>query len=490
MTLKKLLRLLCFSSFFVFVAGLLPAREASEKFRVVILTDMTHDDGNSLIRYLHYTPYFDTEAIVITPQLPDFTYDAEAPWEKGKRILDAYADLEAGFRRHSPDFTRANALRAVTKRGRGAIPIIWLTNERKFAGHIADRYVESEWGEITFGDWIGEGLNPNGESKDSPGSEFLQEVFLKDDPRPIYVLAWGGPITFVQALYRFRQRQGEEAFDALMAKLRIFSIHLQDITFDYLISLDEVQAMDCAGIGNVTSTFDGDRQSPGLLLHEVGHFWEYVKQDSPAFTNPAEVQKHNALTALYDAGGEGDSPSFFYLVSAQLGLNDPSDPTQGSWGSRFVPAGASFPAGYFNTCGVDASELLRWNEAILNDFMNRLDYPARAPDEVNHAPTVIVNGDSGRLPMNIVSRGGETLKLDARNSFDPDGDALSFRWFHYQDAGSYPKPLALQNADQPELTVDIPDDLDDRAAHLVLEVRDSGTPELVAYKRVILSGAH
>ena len=40
----------------------------SEKFRVVILTDMTHDDGNSFIRYLYYSSWFDLEALIITNQ--------------------------------------------------------------------------------------------------------------------------------------------------------------------------------------------------------------------------------------------------------------------------------------------------------------------------------------------------------------------------------------------------------------------------------------
>jgi hypothetical protein len=36
----------------------------------------------------------------------------------------------------------------------------------------------------------------------------------------------------------------------------------------------------------------------------------------------------------------------------------------------------------------------------------------------------------------------------------------------------------------------VPDDLGARSIHLVLEVRDDGSPELVAYRRVIISGAH
>ena len=118
----------------------------NEKFRVVIMTDMTHDDGNSLIRYLYYSHFFNTEAIIVTQQLPDFTYNDEGPWNKVTNILDAYREEYPQLSKHHPDFPEYKALASVTKKGRGALPIIWLTNEKKFANEIAGRYVESSWG--------------------------------------------------------------------------------------------------------------------------------------------------------------------------------------------------------------------------------------------------------------------------------------------------------------------------------------------------------
>ncbi|TNF42691.1 MAG: DUF1593 domain-containing protein, partial [Bacteroidetes bacterium] len=77
---------------------------ASEKYRVVILTDMTHDDGNSLIRYLYYSHQFETEAIIITPQLPDFNFNDKGPWEKGQSILKAYKQEYNQLRKHHSDY--------------------------------------------------------------------------------------------------------------------------------------------------------------------------------------------------------------------------------------------------------------------------------------------------------------------------------------------------------------------------------------------------
>lgn len=77
---------------FSFLFSQAQKENAYDKYRVVIMTDMTHDDGNSLIRYLYYSPYFDTEAIIVTQQLPDFKYDQNGPWIKVNNILDAYQE--------------------------------------------------------------------------------------------------------------------------------------------------------------------------------------------------------------------------------------------------------------------------------------------------------------------------------------------------------------------------------------------------------------
>jgi hypothetical protein len=461
-----------------------PLEPDEDRYRVVIMTDMTHDDGNSLIRYLYYAPHFDTEAIIVTPQLPDFNHDAGGPWEKVQGILDAYRQERDQLVRHDARFPTYEQLSAITHRGRGALPIIWLTEERKFAAEIAGRYVESSWGEIRFSDWIGDGQTPHGEPKDSDGSEFLQQVFDRDDDRPIFVQMWGGPITFMQALYRYEERRGSEKLRELLDKVHIYAIHLQDITFDYIVDLDDVRNTDCAHMGETRSTYDGPRVTPRRFLLDFGHFWKYITA-----VHQSQVNGHGPMSDIYDHGGEGDTPAFLYLVSGILGLNDPLDPTHGSWGNMFYPMGEPFPGSYFHTCPGDRQELERWIPDATNSFMARLQWSTREPGEVNRAPVAVLNGDESNRILRLAVAPGETVELDASLSHDPDGDTLRFTWSHYGAASTYPGPVELDRPDEAVQTVAVPEDVGDGTIHLVLEVRDGGSPELVAYRRVILTGS-
>ena len=461
-----------------------------EKFRTVILTDMTHDDGNSLIRYLYYASLFDLEGLIITNQLPDFNHDDTGPWDKAMSVLDAYQEELPQLRKHDPDLPSYEELKEVTKQGRGAIPIIWLTNTLEFSNNIADRYVTSSWDSVYYHDWIGEGLTPHGESKDSDGSDFLVKVFEKDDERPIFIQAWGGTITFVQALYRFKEKHGQEKFKELLPKLHLFGILFQDISFEFFVDFVKMQKETCADFGTAIPTYGEEPVNLGMVLYDNGQFWHYVWSRDPDWKKPigpADVNGHGPMSEIYDNGGEGDSPSYFYLLSAALGLNDPLDPSQGSWGSRFIPMGNGFPDTYYYTCGVEQTELSRWDEAVTNSFKNRLLWSIKEPGEVNREPIAAVNGDNSRQILHINRKAGDKVKLDATGSTDPDGHSLSFQWFRYDQADTYEGDFQISNPEQPVQELTVPEDLAKKNVHLILEVRDNGNPSLVSYRRVVLS---
>ena len=193
------------------------------------------------------------------------------------------------------------------------------------------------------------------------------------------------------------------------------------------------------------------------------------------------------MSNIYDNGGEGDTPSFLYLISATLGLNDPLKPEQGSWGGLFQSMGDDFPEGYYHTCGVDVEQLMRWKDAVKNDFMNRLDYSINEPEEVNHNPVVVVNQDSSHQVMTILAEPGETIGLDASASYDPDREDITFSWFYYPEASSYSQDFSLPQPQSSAQSVSVPTDIGNGEIHIILEVKDTGEPNLLAYRRIILS---
>jgi hypothetical protein len=78
------------------------------------------------------------------------------------------------------------------------------------------------------------------------------------------------------------------------------------------------------------------------------------------------------------------------------------------------------------------------------------------------------------------------VKADASGSSDPDKNALNYAWSFYQEPSSYDGDVKIENNAASSATVSIPSNAGGKNIHVILELHDNGSPNLYAYRRVII----
>ena len=125
----------------------------------------------------------------------------------------------------------------------------------------------------------------------------------------------------------------------------------------------------------------------------------------------------------------------------------------------------------------------RWSKAMQNDFAARADWCVKPYGEANHAPVVELAHKS-----DMKAAPGKTVKLSAKGSSDPDGNTLSYRWWQYREAGSYPGDITFDSNGGVKSSFVVPDDAKKgETIHVICEVTDDGVPALTRYARVIIT---
>jgi hypothetical protein len=457
------------------------------------MTDIANepDDQMSLVRFLLYSNQLEVEGLVATT----------STWMKARvrpnvihSVLDAYEQVQPNLLKHAPGFPAAAALRGVVAVGQPAY-----------------------------------GMEAVGEGKSTPGSELILRAALKKDPRPLWVLAWGGANTLAQALLTLRSTRTPAELEAALAKLRVYAISDQDDAGPWL----RREFQDLHYIAT-PSTPDGEQYYFATWTGISGdRFYRNCPgADFTTFTDEwvnANVRSKGPLGKLYPHPcciHEGDTPSFLGLIDN--GLASAMSPAFGGWGGRYVwrrpygetrafwtQGGDSYPGNDSSrdtVLGVDGktytsdpATIWRWRRAFQHDFAARMDWTIEEWGEANHNPRVIVNGRQGTEPLFLEAQVGTPVTLDAAGTADPDGDALSFTWSFYPEAGSgipgrpvfarrippapaggppeVPPRVLIENANASRATV-LPRVAG--IAHVILAVEDGGTPSLTSYRRVVL----
>ena len=469
----------------------LPAFKA--KPHVAVLTDICNepDDAESMTRFLLYSNEFSVDALIATTS----TWQKTATHaEEIHRIVDAFGTVQSSLNAHVPpsrQYPTAESLHGLIRSGLGGYGM------------------ESARGPL------------------SDGTDLLiQAVDAVHPDGHLWVLLWGGANVLAQALLTIQKTRSESALAAFAAKLRVYAISDQDdagpwirVHFPTIFFIASVHAFNYYG----NAAWSGISGETHYGFHPGGPDTSLV--DKEWLKKNIQVGPYGKVAypdPVFIA--EGDTPTFLSLI--QNGLTDPLQPQWGGWGGRY---GLTDPSGESlhysdamdavvgkdgNTHFGSQATIWRWREGYQGDFAARMQWTL-SPDfkTANHAPIVCVNGNWDLDALHIKVGYGQTVELDASESWDPDGNDLVFRWTHYREPTAsqwstereVPKLLfedcsaSERKMERVKVTIPRRDEgivspLDHsriivwgaKTYHIILEVVDNGKHPMRAYRRVLL----
>lgn len=444
----------------------------TDKPRVVVLTDIAPcdiepDDMESMVRLLVHADLLEIEAIIATSGWNSSGRDYPREWMDFLSVcLDAYEkDL--------PNLMKRSGQASF-------MPLEEEEKTQKIGYWPSPAYLRIR----TMLGSRGLGFKRIGDKNDSEGSGHIIKLLQEKDERPLWILAWGGANTLAQAVWTMQRQYEKTQWKSMLGNLRVYAITDQDVGWgernDHFISSHYWMRKEC---GN-SLHFIWD-ESAWQTQNEIGskNWDEYAKH----------IQGHGHLGRIYPKnkwGVEGDTPSFLHVLPT--GLNDPSVSGHVGWGGFFrwgVSADGETSC-YTNTAPEVKRISRKYEEyfypAIFNNFAARMDWAKDGRG--NRNPVVCIGRDSGLGILYLTTKAGKKIVLDASRSYDPDGDTLRYKWWVLSEAGTYQKPVDIENGDTDKATVSVPVDLDKETIHLILEVTDEGEPALTSYRRVVITG--
>jgi hypothetical protein len=440
---------------------------------LIVTTDIGQDpdDQQSMVRLLHYANEFTLLGLVANA---DANYEHEPPVLKDSvlhALIDAYAKIEDNLRVHDVHYPTATYLRSIVKRG--------------CAGNGT---------EVPVADYVGEG-------HDTEGSDWIIET-VRNSTVPVRISIWGGAADLAQALWKVRATASAEELRHFIQKLRVYFIGQQDSSNAWIIEefpeVWIVLGLDPAG-DKWASGYRGMFLGGDLSLTSRAWLHRHVIGQNPlasqypdeAYTGGDERNPHRALK-------EGDTPSWLFFL--RNGLNEPDRPDWGGWGGRYQEVRPHFfrdavdtvyhPA--LDTIEVSARATVnRWRPAFQQDFAARVQWGVKPYEKANHAPVPVVRSLAGDTATVVAVAPGQTLRWDATDSYDPDGDSLRFAWYVYEEAGTYrpadPTSLFVGATDQPTVALRVPESAQPGdTVHVTLEVNDDRELSLTGYRRLVL----
>ncbi|MGA9659045.1 MAG: DUF1593 domain-containing protein [Asticcacaulis sp.] len=299
------------------------------------------DDVQSMVRLLVYSNEVEIEGLVASAG----TFANIARKKNILDMIDRYDQVDETLRQHDPRYPTADHLRLVTWQGMdGAI------------------------GTETFGGGKYRSIDTLiGPDHNTEASEAIIRVVDTPDPRPVWILAWGGSREAAQAIWKVSHTRSPDEVKKFLSKIRLYLIVKQDYTADWLLD-------------TYPDLF--------IILSEknyMGMFWTAVGADTTvadaAWSEKHIRQNHGALGAAYPKSGwdpavpgvwEGDTPAFLYVLSGVRGVSDPEKPDMGGWGGKFVRPDPAVNHWFDDPAG--GRTVFQWRADVQADFAKRMEW--------------------------------------------------------------------------------------------------------------------
>lgn len=431
------------------------------KSRVLVLTDIggDPDDQESMVRFLLYSNEFDVEGLIAASSRHLRT--GVQPGQIVQRV-EAYGQVLSNLRVHAKGYPDKQYLLDRIKAGSSAFGM--------------------------------EGVGPG---KDTDASRLIIATVDKPDPRPVYVLLWGGAVDLAQAMTTVRATRSPAEVAAFAAKLRVYSISDQDNAGSWVRRFFP----DMWWIASIHAHRHYNLSTWGGISGDRFYYFEGPDFDLVSREWTRENVRKGPLGMLYPLPEfimEGDSPTFLYLIPT--GLNSPEHPDYGSWGGRYGKV-SEWDGLWTDTSDfvIDSrgrvhqdnkATIWRWREAYQNDFAARIQWTLHESYAgANHNPTLVLNGVGGREPVEISAKSGDRVELNGVGSADPDGDQVTYRWWQYRESEAVNRSpeLTLHQGDPLHTRFTAPVVREPTRFHVILEARDNRTAGLFAYRRAIIT---
>jgi hypothetical protein len=309
--------------------------------------------------------------------------------------------------------------------------------------------------------------------KVTEGSEHIKNILLDNEPGPVYVQIWGGTNTLARALKSIEEEYKgtplwEEIYKKVSDKTFIYTILDQDATYnkyvapfwpDIKLIYNSAQFWSFAYQwtrvvpDNLKVYMDGKWHAENIKFNHGPLMASYFTwgdgqkiEGDPEHTQGDTAQLKARNRQQYDFISEGDSPAYLYLLN--WGLRSIECPSYGGIGGRFILSDAvpgRWEDGKLVTdlnpaTGQQETSYpqVRWIDVLQNDFAARADWCVMSYGEANHAPVVTLANRA-----DITAKAGNKVSLKG-SAADPDGDAVSLKWWQYEEAGSYKGMVEIQ----------------------------------------------